>query len=320
MIRYLKNYEINRRKWDECIEQAYNGNVYAWSWYLDLTCDGWDALVEGNYRNVFPVTRKQKLGFCYLAQPLFSQQLGLFSSGMPDADTINRFLIELFKRFSFAEICLNSYNLPDKNQFHVTQRQNLELDVILSYEQLEAGYSANTIRNLRKARRNGVTAGNPVAPELVAEMFRNNKGKHLTGLNHGYYQTLLKIIYSALERKSAEVIGAYTSQNELCAGAFLLRSHRRIVLIFSAYTKLALENGAMFLLIDHVIRRYAGQPLTFDFEGSDIPGLARFYAGFGSKANAYPQVFHNNLPIPYKYLLRCYKLVRQSVFSFRSWL
>lgn len=310
MIRYLKNYEINRAKWDECIRQAYNGNIYAWSWYLDLTCDGWDALVEGNYRNVFPVTWKRKFGFTYLAQPLFSQQLGLFSTGQPDDDATNRFLRELLKRFSFAEICLNSYNLPDMNQFHVKRRKNIELDLIMPYHQLKSGYSANTIRNLRKATNNCLTVASCTAPEPVVEMFRKNKGKLLPQLNPEYYQTLIKIIYKAIGRKSAEVVGVFTSRNELCAGAFFLHSHRRIVLIFSAYSSKALENGAMFQLIDETIRRYSGQSLTFDFEGSDIPGLERFYSGFGSKMKSYPQIFHNNLPAVLNYLLRCYKRIR----------
>ncbi len=45
MIRHLKNDEIEREKWDECIAAAFNGNVYGFSWYLDIVSPGWEALV-----------------------------------------------------------------------------------------------------------------------------------------------------------------------------------------------------------------------------------------------------------------------------------
>ena len=38
----------------------------------------------------------------------------------------------------------------------------------------------------------------------------------------------------------------------------------------------------MTFLIDSVLKKYAGSHLTFDFEGSMIPGLARYYMGFGA--------------------------------------
>ena len=44
----------------------------------------------------------------------------------------------------------------------------------------------------------------------------------------------------------------------------------------------------MTFLIDQVIRKYAGQSLTLDFEGSDDDNLARFYQGFGSRPVSYP--------------------------------
>jgi hypothetical protein len=52
----------------------------------------------------------------------------------------------------------------------------------------------------------------------------------------------------------------------------------------------------MFFLIDKFIQEHAGEKIILDFEGSNLPGLARFYKGFGSDDFVYLQVRKNNLP------------------------
>ena len=62
MIKYLKYEHIDKEKWDECIEQSFNGVIYAYSWFLDVVCEEWEALVEGDYERVFPINFRKKAG------------------------------------------------------------------------------------------------------------------------------------------------------------------------------------------------------------------------------------------------------------------
>ena len=48
MIKYLQHGEINKEKWDDCINLSPRGLVYALSWYLDAVHPGWEALVEND--------------------------------------------------------------------------------------------------------------------------------------------------------------------------------------------------------------------------------------------------------------------------------
>jgi len=52
----------------------------------------------------------------------------------------------------------------------------------------------------------------------------------------------------------------------------------------------------MFFLLDEFIRKYAEKNVILDFEGSMIPGLARYYEGFGAIAGKYQQIISNHLP------------------------
>ncbi|MCK4361546.1 MAG: hypothetical protein KAV70_07350, partial [Bacteroidales bacterium] len=79
MIKHLTYQQINKSKWDECIKKSFNGIIYGYSWYLDIVCKHWEALVENDYERVFPLTTGKKFGINYLYQPFFTQQLGVFS-------------------------------------------------------------------------------------------------------------------------------------------------------------------------------------------------------------------------------------------------
>ncbi|MDX5321128.1 MAG: hypothetical protein LPK45_08460, partial [Bacteroidota bacterium] len=41
-------------------------------------------------------------------------------------------------------------------------------------------------------------------------------------------------------------------------------------------------------ILDHVIKKFSGQAYTFDFEGSEIPGIAHFFKKFNPQNSPYP--------------------------------
>ena len=68
------------------------------------------------------------------------------------------------------------------------------------------------------------------------------------------------------------------------------------VFLFSATDATAKRTGAMHWLINEFIKSRSGEEMILDFEGSNLPGLARFYKRVGSKETVYLQVRKNNLP------------------------
>lgn len=106
--------DINKEKWDRCIDNAVNGLIYGYSYYLDIMSPDWDALIMGDYEIVMPLTWNRKFGITYLRQPAFTQQLGIFASLFIKDDLTKAFLKKALEEFSFAEINLNygnKYNL-----------------------------------------------------------------------------------------------------------------------------------------------------------------------------------------------------------------
>lgn len=310
-IRYLKNAEIDKIRWDQCIKESFNGNIYGWSWYLDVVHKNWEALVEGDYERVFPLTGNNRLGIHYLFQPFFAQQLGIFSRSILNHQIIEAFIEAIPSHYQFIEIRLNAHNKAVPGSFEVSTHLNHELDLIHSYEKLYRNYATNTRRNLKKAADAGLTLMKSIRPESVVELFRHNRGRTISHWNQREYDRLISLTYALIYRGQALVYGAYTAENELCGGAIFAKSHGKIVFLFSGANSIGKEQQALSFLIDAVIREFAPGNYVFDFEGSDQPGLARYYKGFGSKETTYPGIHINRLPMWLRYTVKTVRRFRK---------
>ena len=116
-IRFIRNVEIDRSKWDQCISGSPFGIVYAWSWYLDRICTHWDALIWGDYLYVMPLVNNRKFGIRYIYQPFFTQQLGVFSKLNIEPEITDQFLDAIPDQFRLTDMNLNLGNSFQTFQF-----------------------------------------------------------------------------------------------------------------------------------------------------------------------------------------------------------
>ena len=318
MIRYKQHHEIDFEKWDQCIDQSLNGIIYPFSFYLNQVSPGWDALIFNDYEAVMPLPNKKKAGIRYIIQPVFVQQLGVFSQKPVSQALLFEFLQNIPRSFWYININLNTFNPASRiKNFRTITNITYELDLISSYEHLREKYTGQTLRNLKKAHKNKVFVTRNDDPMPIIETFKQNRGKKINTLGNDHYNTLKHLIYSGLFRGNTEIYSAYSKENTFCAGVVFFKSHKKSVLIFSGSSAEARQNGAMTALIDQYIQDHSQQNLTLDFEGSNEKNLARFYAGFGSKECVYLQVEKNNFPLLLKYIPEFYFLLRKTLTQVR---
>ncbi len=290
MIKYFSHKDINKRKWDECISSSVNGRVYGYSWYLDIVSDNWDALILDNYQAVFPLPFRRKFGVDYVYQPVFTQQLGLFSKVPLSPSFLEAFLAEIPSRFQYVNLNLNQHNYLKSLKIKAESRRNIEMDLLDKYVLLREKYSSNLKRNLKKAAKAKLTIFENLKPDAVIKLFKANKGKKLGVYSQEDYSRLIRVVYKALQLGHAEIWGAYSEDNNLCAAAIFIRSHKRVTFLFSGSSDYARQNAALPYLLDAYIEANSGTELVFDFEGSNDESLARFYLGFGSQPIVYTQI------------------------------
>ena len=301
-IKYFEHNEIDKAKWDLCINQAINRLPYAFSWYLDVVSPNWHALVSDDYKFVFPLTWRNKMGFNYLYQPLFTQQLGIFSSLPVSFAVSNDFLNAIPSKFKLIEINLNSFNPAAGNKFVASKRLNFEMDLSLSYEEIRKFYSDNQKRNINKAKKNELKINQPDISEVIS-LFKNDRGLKVERMKNESFE-LLRRLYSALKQKGISYIRGVSDGSQTICGGIFIQTEYRIIFLFSGNTVIGKSSGAMSFLIDSVIQENSNKKIILDFEGSNDLGLARYYSSFGSIEHVYLHLKKNTLPFPVRLFKR----------------
>ena len=299
-ISFLNNSDIDREKWDQCIARSAVSTIYSQSGYLDLVAPNWDALIMGDYSYIMPLNIKRKLGMNFLLQPIFAQQHGISPEAVYTIQNI--FLKYIHNHFRYVAINLNAaHTEPFPEGYIVSQRDNFILNLSPAYEELKKNFSKHARRQIRKAEDQKVA----VVRGLQSEEYLNLKNL-ATGnkLPKKSMQTLQRLIEFCHTNGNGTIYAAYDDSNNLCAAAFFLFAGKRIIYLNAASGEEGKNNSSMYRIIDQFIKEHSSSPITLDFEGSTIPGIARFYKGFGAEPEQYYGLKMNRLPIPLRWFIK----------------
>ncbi len=304
MIRYIRNSYLNRRKYDHCVRMDNLGHFYAYSWYLDEVCHHWDCLVLNDYDAVWPLPLRTKLGIKYFYRPFAVQQLGIFSKLQLTEEQLGEFVKEMTLHCRYADLYLNEDQLNYELKItgvSLSVNTNLTLDLSRSFREIYHAYNKHTRRNIQRASRHSLQIFEHDDPDCLIELFRSNRGEALN-LDPEFYRNMAKAMYNCLHRGMGKVWTVYNERNDLCAGIFIVETEKRHTLLFSATSPEGKEIRAMYYLLNEYLIYSSGKKETFDFEGSNAPGLRRFYEGFGAEEKNYKRLIYNGLPWPFRQL------------------
>jgi hypothetical protein len=293
MIQLLRHHEIDQARWAACLAGAHQALVYAQAWYLDVVCGkNWEALVEiqdGAYVSVFPLPVKMLLGQKRMYQPLFTQQLGLVLTPASQKTSIIEYLALLPYRYAAVQYQMpwpGATNVPLSAPWQWRFRPNYELPLDKSYAQIRQQYSTNLRRNLTKASAFPLVLETTTSIEPLLSLFQRTKGQELPELRPRHYQKLAQL-HQAAHRQGVGQVYEVREAGEVVAAAFMLYTPQRLTFLFGASSPQGRRRNAMAFLLDQLIREEAGTGKTFDFEGSEVPGVAKFYSGFGAQPVPY---------------------------------
>jgi hypothetical protein len=293
-IKYLQHKEIDKAKWDACIEQASNGLIYAYSFYLDAMAKHWDALVLNNYEAIMPLTWNRKYSFYYLYQPAFTASLGVFGKNLNN-ELINDFIRSIPSKFKLIEISLNAGNIIGGPKTFSFLRSNYILHLNKVYEELYKGYRNSHKRNISKALQSGCGVSKEIPVDEIIQLNKEQL-QHIDGTRPGDYPNFKKLYEFLKNKGQAKTYAIIDPKNKILASAVFFFSHNRAYYIMVGNHPEGKTLGASHALIDAFIKEHADQNLILDFEGSDIRNLAFFYSSFGATEESYPALKMNKLP------------------------
>ncbi|MEO8721365.1 MAG: hypothetical protein ABI297_09395 [Ginsengibacter sp.] len=284
-ITYLKHVNIDKIKWDHCIENAHNSLIYAHSSFLDIMSKNWDALVMDEYEAVMPLTWNKKFGISYLRQPVFTQQLGIFGNISFDKNITTSFINKALEIFPFVEI-----NLNYANEFS-TKKCNLILHLDHPFEEIEKAFRKDFVNKIQKL---SLIYQSSDDVQKAIQIFRENYKNKINISSKSYQQWFLacnklKMAGQLFIRKVNSLDG------ELLSTALFLKDKKRIYYVMSCTLRSGRKQYSNYFLLYHAIKEFSGQNLIFDFEGSEIPSIKSFFLKFGATDQPYSFVKINNL-------------------------
>jgi len=253
-IKYVKNQEINRLRYDNALKRSFNANVFAYSWFLDLVCDEWDLLVEGDYETVCPIPLIKKLGITRVRQPRLAPFLGVFSSKHLPAEKVSAIL----KTIPYRNVTLTLNHLNRLSKYNRKQSVKVPvLDLITPYQKISEHFSREAREVLNQ------NDGTFVMRSIRADeyMFFKRSLKKQGPIEN---MKLMRIMNYAIRYKSAGIYSVYSPRNELIAAVFLIKSNNRLFLFDCAENQEGQTRHGVFRAINHLIETNCESNLTLE--------------------------------------------------------
>lgn len=298
-IRIIPAADIDREKWDACIDADPHALIYAHSWWLDHMADHWHGIVWKDYETVLPLPLKKKWGLQMGYIPPFIQQLDI-------AGNHDQKIREVLAAATLASISLLHYKAGGTTLFPgvpARHRTNYILPLQDTYDHIAARYTTPCRKNIAQAGRRGCSLSPDVSIAEVIHLYRDVYGGKAS-YQEAHYQRLSLALAEAGKRGNChqtKVVHA-TSGRTVFAG-LLLDDGRKLYYLLGAPTQEGRQMRATYFFIDRMLEQFAGRRLAFDFEGSDIPPVATFYRSFSPDTIYYEEFYVNKYPFPLNKLL-----------------
>ena len=284
MLRYCTHKEINREKWNDCLESAPNSNVYVTPWYLDIIHPGWSALVfekEGRYQWIMPLLFRKKGPFFIHPKPILAQRLGIFIADGAWAN-VNEIYSWVSNKFSAFHYPLDHVEGATIRQVTSLHASNFVLPLASPYEQIHAGYRRDRKARLNQALQRNLRIKKSQQEGELIRLFQKYVAPNIRGgVAPLTYQRMTRLIQHSIANETGFVLQVEDPDHHLLSSAFFIRHKNKLIYVFSATNPAGKAIQANTFLLDQVIREHAGKKLVLDFKGSDEPGIADFYRGFG---------------------------------------
>jgi hypothetical protein len=302
-IHFLNHHEIDISAWDKCIASSFNGTINAFSWYLDLACENWGALIEDNYQSVMPLPVRRFLGKDIIFLPCPLNELGIFSITPINSQKTKAFIEAIPHRFPYYRIVLNKYNPLDQKDIKFITQPRYELDLIKPYYKIAGGFTPDTKQKLNHAMARNFSFITGMSPNDLIRFIIEKKIRLPRPMMNNHFKLTRSLIAGLMQYKSGELYGVYDNHNELASAALFAGNNSRINLIFQVVATDKMIDYAHFFLIDRFVNKYAETNTTLTLDSSIKYLSALPYKDFGACETHHAELMRNLLPFPLNFFV-----------------
>lgn len=295
----MKHTEIDKNKWDRCIDNSLNCLIYVQSFYLDKISPGWNALVLNDYEAVMPMTWRKKYFISYLFQPSFFQQGGVYSKNKITEDLVAEFLNLASVHYRYIDITLNYQNTAELKGGAIISKRNNYILKLNETAFIEVAAREGFKQAFVNADKHNLVYSNSSDYRAAIKLYKDLYGNRMPSVNEADYLNFGEICNICDSNNNLIIRNVYFN-DELIALVLLLKDSKRMYNLISCITDNGKKKNANYFLYYHLIKEFSGTNLILDLEGSDIEGVEFFYKRITEINQAYPAIKINNLPFGLK--------------------
>lgn len=297
----LRSAQIDKSKWDLCVNSHAHGLIYAQTSCLDAMSALWHGLVMDDYAAVLPLPWKRKWGIRYLYTPPFLQQLGII--GRYKASSLPIIQKKIFQFCRYGDMQLNYANQLAAASLQANKKTNLIISLTQNVESIRDKYKPDTKDNIRKAENNSLqyTEGNTLAS---IQLYQKQYAQRMPHINSHAFSDIIQLCNLLSETGQCITRNIVDTNGHSLATAVLLKDSKRFYNLMNTTLPEGRKKWANHLLIDQIINEFAGSDLVLDLEGSELAGVQQFYLSFGAVEQPYFTYHFNRLPWPFNRLKR----------------
>jgi hypothetical protein len=175
------------------------------------------------------------------------------------------------------------------------------LSLASDYKATSLFYSDKLKSDLKKAVHQAFEYSEAPAEDAI-KYFNELYGARIPNVTPADYNNLYTFCILKQEEKNL-IVRKVSRAKDILAINLLIKDANRLYNLLSCTLPKGRNVFAGHFLYDSLIKEFSRTGLVFDFEGSDIPGVAHFYKSFGAINQSYAKIHFNRLP----YFLRLFK-------------
>lgn len=270
--------------------------LFQQAWWLDATAgNSWDVvLVEkgGKFEAALPFIMKKRYGLRVITQPALTQFLGpwLVPSSGKKAKQIARekdLMQALIDQLPEHHIYRQSWSSARQNWmpfywrgFSQTTRYSYQLQDLGDLDQVWDGFQASIRGDIRKATKQGVVVSNEANIDNFISL--NNKVFERQEKPVPYSESFVKNIDKvASKRGQRAIFVAKDQEGQQHAAVYLVWDSQSAYYLMGGGDPVLRNSGATSLCMWEAIKFASNVTQKFDFEGSMIEPVERFFRAFG---------------------------------------
>jgi hypothetical protein len=271
---------------------------------------------DGQMIGAFHLYHQKKMGFTFVRTPHYIPHIGLVYNNRTQNESnslsFDKKIIELVCDFvSGLNYGVISIAMPPGitdmqpfiwKKYKVVPNYTYRMDLSLSAEEIEKRFSPEHRNSIKKAIKDGVEVRPCNDPAIVKKMiFETFQKKNESPDEKNIDDILFRIA-------TPENSFAFTANlnGEVIAAAFCLFDKEHCYYLLGGYSNDSKQHGAGALCVYNSIlkAKELGVPV-FDFEGSMIKEVERYFRGFGGELVPYYTV--NKAKLPFEFILKFVK-------------